>query len=307
MRCLSCGGNDCQEVLPSQTPDTCTNCGVQIPFKQFDSAGRCPSCGTYIIRDNMVAYPYGPDIIIPFKISKREAEEKLKNEFGKKLFLPDSFLSEKTLESMRGVYVPFWMYDYNSNIDYSAVGTKVRTWTSGDRRYTETSYYNVYRKLHINYDGIPVDASVEMADDIMDLLEPYNYEQLLSHDNKFISGFNAETYNMPPNQLEPRAIKKVNKSNREWIAEYTSGYSSLSGEHCNMDNQLLGNKFALLPVWVYEYRYQGTNYKFYVNGETGKCVGKAPLSVGKAVGLTALLLVSAFVGLDGLSMLLGVL
>lgn len=40
-------------------------------------------------------------MILPFKFSKHLAEEKLKEEFGKKLFLPADFLSTKTLEKLR--------------------------------------------------------------------------------------------------------------------------------------------------------------------------------------------------------------
>ena len=68
--------------------------------------------------------------------------------------------SQKTLEALKGVYVPFWMYDYDSDVAYEAIGTKVRSWTSGDKRYTETSYFDVGRRLHVNYEGIPVDASI---------------------------------------------------------------------------------------------------------------------------------------------------
>ena len=114
MVCLSCGGSDCQELVPSQEPVICINCGSQIPYTEYQSAGRCPSCGTYLLRDDKVNYPYGADVILPFKISKHEAEEKLRNEFGKKLFIPGTFLSQKTLEALKGVYVPFWMYDYDS-------------------------------------------------------------------------------------------------------------------------------------------------------------------------------------------------
>lgn len=307
MTCLSCGGNDCQEVVASEEPMICVNCGSQIPYTEYQSAGRCPACGTYLLRDDKVNYPYGADMILPFKVSKHEAEEKLKKEFGKKLFVPGTFLSQKTLEKLRGVYVPFWMYDYASDVDYQAVGTKVRTWTSGDTRYTETSYFDVGRKLHVNYNGIPVDASIAMEDGIMDLMEPYDYYELMTHDNKFLSGYEAETYNMPPNEVEPRAQAKANKANREWVRRSTSEYTSFMNERLNSSNKLTGTKFALMPVWIYEYRFQGENYKFYVNGQTGKCVGTPPKSIGKAVGLTALLLGSAFVFLDGLSMLLGVL
>ena len=166
MVCLSCGGSDCQELVPSQEPVICINCGSQIPYTEYQSAGRCPSCGTYLLRDDKVNYPYGADVILPFKISKHEAEEKLRNEFGKKLFIPGTFLSQKTLEALKGVYVPFWMYDYDSDVAYEAIGTKVRSWTSGDKRYTETSYFDVGRSLHVNYEGIAVDASIAMEDGI---------------------------------------------------------------------------------------------------------------------------------------------
>ena len=195
----------------------------------------------------------------------------------------------------------------SSNVDYQAVGTKVRTWTSGDKRYTETSYFDVARKIHVNYQGIPVDASIAMEDGIMDLMEPYDYAELIKHDNKFLSGFEAETYNMPPDQLASRAQEKADKANRGWIREYTSGYDTLTSERFTSNNRQTGTKFALMPVWVYEYRFQNQNYKFYVNGQTGKCIGTPPRSIGKAVGLTALVMASVFIGLDGLSLLLGVL
>ena len=293
--------------MPSQNPVICINCGSQIPYTEFQSAGRCPACGTYLLRDDKVTYPYGADVVLPFKISKHEAEDKLKDEFGKKLFIPGTFLSQKTLEKMKGIYVPFWMYDYDSNVDYHATGTKVRTWTSGDKRYTETSYFDVARKLHVNYEGIPVDASIAMEDGIMDLMEPYDYTALIKHDNKYLSGFEAETYNMTPDEVAPRANEKADKANRGWVREYTSGYDTLINEMFNSNNRQTGTKFALMPVWMYEYRFQGKNYKFYVNGQTGKCVGTAPRSTAKAMGLTALLWLAGFACLGGLSMLLGVL
>lgn len=135
------------------------------------------------------------------------------------------------------------MYDYDSDVAYEAIGTKVRSWTSGDKRYTETSYFDVGRSLHVNYEGIPVDASIAMEDGIMDLMEPYNYKELMQHDNKYLSGFDAETYNMPPNEVEPRAQAKAEKANRDWVRSTTTGYSSLTNERFRNNNRLTGTKF----------------------------------------------------------------
>ena len=39
--------------------------------------------------------------------------------------------------------------------------------------------------------------------------------------------------------------------------------------------------YGLLPVWKYDYTYKGKEYPFYVNGQTGKLVGIAPISKAK--------------------------
>jgi len=84
MKCMSCGGSDCEQSIPSETPMICPACGTQITYRnEYGSAGKCPACGVPIIRDDFIVYPYGPDVILPFKVSKRDAEEKLKQEFGK--------------------------------------------------------------------------------------------------------------------------------------------------------------------------------------------------------------------------------
>ena len=36
-----------------------------------------------------------------------------------------------------------------------------------------------------------------------------------------------------------------------------------------------------MPVWQYLYRYRGKTYQFHVNGQTGKVIGKTPVSIGK--------------------------
>lgn len=307
MKCLSCGGTDCEEKIPAAEPSVCVNCGTQIPYKEFTSATKCPSCGTYIIRDDKVTYPYGADLVLPFKLGKRDAEERLKEEFGRKLFLPPTFLSHKTLENLRGMYVPFWLYDFDSDVDYHAVGTKVRKWSSGNTDYTETSYFNVHRRMHVTFQRVPADASIEMNDKVMDLMEPYAYEGLCTHDDKFLSGFEGETYNFTPEQLLSRAEKKVDDASMGLVRDSASQYTSLQQEGLNTVNTRKGQKFALLPVWVYEYRYMNQNYIFYVNGQTGKCVGAPPLSKTRAFALTAILGGSLFAFVNGICLLLGVL
>ena len=45
--------------------------------------------------------------------------------------------------------------------------------------------------------------------------------------------------------------------------------------------------YALLPVWLLSTKWQGKNYLFAMNGQTGKLVGDLPTSAGKFWGTFA--------------------
>ncbi len=103
-------------------------------------------------------------------MGKESCKQALRDKFKKNIFAPTDFLSEARLNSMQGIYVPFWFYDYNTNVDFVGEATKVKSWTTGSTRYTEPSYYNVVRNMDIHFKGVPVDASIQMPDDVMDLV-----------------------------------------------------------------------------------------------------------------------------------------
>ncbi|MCR5799818.1 MAG: hypothetical protein K6G69_07070 [Lachnospiraceae bacterium] len=288
MCCPHCESLDSEEKLPgSSIVNNCPNCGAPIVLKEHTSATKCPSCGSYLIIDERVQEVYEPELIIPFKLGKNQVKEILYKEFGKRPFTPAGFLSYAGLEKMEGNYVPFFMYDYSADINYSAVGTKVRSWTSGSYRYTETSYFDVVREMDADFEKVPVDASVEMDDTKMDLMEPYKYGELEKYQDKYLSGFYAEKYNMPSTELEGRAEEKVQRDSEELLKSTLGGYATLTNVNKSIRTDKKGVKYALLPVWEYIFGYGGTEYKFMVNGQTGKVVGTTPVAKGKVIAYGA--------------------
>ena len=316
-RCKNCGGNivyspekrkmccpHCDSLDSEERVDTpalvetykvsCSSCGAPVDIKEHTSATRCPNCGNYFILDERVEGQFKPHLIIPFKIGKKDAQEFLKKEFLNRPFTPAGFMSMASLEKMEGNYVPFFMYDFHSDMTYQAVGTKVRSWTSGSYRYTETSYYDVYRDMEADFSRVPVDASIAMEDGIMDLLEPYDYKQLEEHQDKYLSGFLGEKYNIGERELTPRAEAKVKSDSSEMLNATVGGYATLTNVHETINAIKKGVDYALLPVWEYIYAYQGKEYKYHVNGQTGKVLGETPVAKGKVVayGCTVFALVT---------------
>lgn len=284
----------------------CPDCGGLLPVQEHTSALQCPYCDNYLILNERVEGEYEPELIIPFQLGRENCKKAIREKFKKCLFAPTDFLSEVRLNSMQGSYVPFWFYDYDVNCDFQGEGTRVRSWTSGSTQYTETSYYSVVRNMEMDFRKIPVDASVGMPDEVMDLMEPYGYNQLEPFKPEYMSGFVGEKYNMASDLVESRAKKKMEDDTKEMLKAAYAGYSSVRTIRQNIRAENRSVHYGLLPVWKYIYDYKEQRYPFYVNGQTGKIVGTAPLSKAKVWAyagtlwacLTLLLmLLNGFVGL----------
>ena len=294
MYCPHCESLDSENIVQEGSLTQCANCGAPITPGQYASAGRCEHCGSYLVHNERIEGVYEPHLILPFKINKDMAVERLNQEFHKKTFLPSSFLSQKSLEKLEGIYVPFWLYDYQAHYDFEGEGTRVRSWRQGDTEYTETSYYHIIRQMEADFDKVPVDASFVMDDGEMDLMEPYAYQELEDFDPKYMSGFDGEVYNQSAPELEGRAQVKVRDASESLMQQSLAGYNSIRSGRKNLNLNRDGVRFALLPVWFYLYQYLGKTGRFQVNGQTGKVIGKTPVSRGKVLlyGLTTMVSVS---------------
>ena len=283
MHCPYCDSEESQEIQHAGWTQltVCPDCNGQIPVQEYTAATRCPYCDNFIVLDERVEGKFLPKMLIPFQMGKEACKKSLRERFQKKVFAPTDFLSEARLNTIEGVYVPFWFFDYDVNATYEGEGRKVRSWTSGNMSYTETSYYDVQRNIDISYVNIPVDASIQMPDPVMDLMEPYDYGQLEDFDPKYLSGFYAERYNMEAEELEGRARKKMGEDTKAMMQEQISGYSSMREINNSAGVMHEAKSYGMLPVWRYIYSYGKEEYPFYVNGQTGKIVGVVPVSTKK--------------------------
>lgn len=289
MFCPHCDSIDSEEAVNGSDLFQCAACGAPMQPKQYDSATKCEHCGAYTIFEERISGEYLPHLILPFKVGKQKAKELIKQEFGKKLFLPSNFLKESYLDKMEGDYIPFFLFDFDCRYRFAAKAKKIRRWTTGDTEYTETSIFQIYRDMDVDFSRIPADASLAMPDGEMDLLEPYNYGQMTGFEPKYMSGFFGERYSVSKEALEPRAKQKARNDAGALMRSSIIGYDSVTPEMDDCQCRTTAENYALLPVWNYIYRFKGKDYFFRLNGQTGKLVGKAPISIGKMAGYAATL------------------
>ena len=128
----------------------------------------------------------------------------------------------------------------------------------------------------------------------MDKLEPFSYSDLTGFEMAFLSGYYAEKYNYDSNQMAPRAENRVRQYVYQAAMNTINGYSSVTvvNRHTKLGRRCV--KYALLPVWILNYKYKNKDYMFAMNGQTGKIVADRPISTGKMAGWFSGILLGIF-------------
>ncbi|MGO5236241.1 TFIIB-type zinc ribbon-containing protein [Bacillus licheniformis] len=289
LACRSCGRQDKIENIPEElktarftedeaTEYHCQNCGAILITEKETTATSCSFCGGAAVIADRLSGSLAPAKVIPFTISKEEAADAFRKWCRKGLLTPKGFMSADRIKSITGMYVPFWMYDLNSKVQVSARCTKVHRYIQGDYIYTEIEHYDAFRDINLDYIKVPVDASEKMNDQLMDKLEPYPYDQLKDFKTAYLAGYIAEKYNYDDEELFPRAKSKISGYIESYIDSTLSGYSSVDVKTKHVDTQKVKSFYVLLPVWMVNYNYKQKDYIFAMNGQTGKVVGKPPIS-----------------------------
>ena len=309
MYCPYCESEGSEERAEGQTGalTLCPNCGGEVEVQEHTSATQCPYCDSFLIFNERVEGKYAPRMLIPFQMGKESCKNSLREKFRKCRFSPTDFLSEARLNGIQGYYVPYWFYDYKTVCHYQGEGTKVRVWRSGDKEYTETSVFAIERSMDMDFDRIPVDASEQMPDDVMDLLAPFQYGQMVDFSPRFMSGFYGEKYNMPAGEVANRAMALMKEDAAKLLRESYAGYNTVRTVREDISVKDSRASYGLLPVRKYIYRYKEQDYPFYVNGQTGKIVGTAPFSRAKFLAYTGTLWACLTAALALLQILLGLL
>lgn len=260
----------------------CNNCGAEIIADENTTSTFCVYCGSTAILKNRIDSGRAPNYIIPFKNVKDDAVVAFKNLFKYKPLTPKCFKDPKNIQKITGVYIPFWAYDLvaDGQIDFEA--TDVTTWSDSRYRYTKTSRYSVKKSGHFDFDKVLSDASSRFPNDLMDSIEPFNYQDLVQYNHAYLSGFLAEKYDVDENAGLERAKERTMLTCVD-LVQSTVGHQSKRVVNNSMNIEPKQCHYIMLPVWMVNIQYKDKNYTFAMNGQTGKIVGNIPIGVKETI------------------------
>lgn len=255
----------------------CKSCGGEIAGDENTAATSCPFCNNPVVMVGKLSGALRPDFVIPFKLDKKAAKEGLMKHLKGKRLLPKIFKDQNRIEEIKGIYVPFWLFnaDADANIRYKA--TRVRTWSDSNYKYTETSFFSIFRRGSIGFERVPVDGSTKIPDDLMESIEPYNFEDAVDFQTAYLAGYLADKYDVKADESIERANERIKRSTEQIFASTVKGYSTVITESTSIRLRNGTAKYALYPVWMLNTVWNNKRYTFAMNGQTGKFVGDLPL------------------------------
>lgn len=269
----------------------CPQCGGEIYSNDDTAAGFCSYCGASTVLESRVTDINQPDLIIPFKISKEAALAAVQKEASRSIYSPRDIRAPKNLNQVRGIYMPYWIYD----LDESRNFTYKAKYVIGKGDDSEVKTFRCVNSRKCTLEGLAFDGSYDFSDDLSRGIEPYDTNYMKEFSPLYLSGFYADVADVSPDTYRPDAAalmkKLVLQSVKDNVELSSYGNASLVKEsevEAKIFPKVNKIRRAVFPVWFMVFRTKDRVAYGAVNGATGKVALDLPISIGKFITGTAI-------------------
>ncbi|MCL2010520.1 MAG: hypothetical protein FWG71_08240 [Synergistaceae bacterium] len=260
----------------------CQQCGMEISFSESQFSTTCPMCGSTQVATAKQSAGIPPDGVIPFKIDKKNAQERFRAWVKSRWFAPNDFKKRYAEGGLAGMFLPFWTYDAYAVSKYEGRGGKYRRVKDKEgKEKREIDWFPVSGVVSASFDDVLICAS-KKEKNIRGILPYSTTTDTQPFSTGYLSGYYAEVYKIKANEGFESA-KKIMEDTLRGLAKRdiertydTSEVRSLFTKYSKVTY-----KHVLLPLWSSAFGYRGKTYNYLVNGETGKVTGSRPYSAIK--------------------------
>ena len=286
----------------------CTSCAAEVVVDTSQvTQARCHWCRNTLSINQQISNGSIPDVVLPFNITKEDAEEEIKRFVNKrKFFAHPKFKEEFATDNIMGIYLPYVLVDVNAHANFEGKGEHlVKKYYRGSKENKKTYYdadlYEVEREFDLVINGLSVESSSDKlnneasdkTNNIINSIMPFDVENCVKWDANYIKGYTSEKRDTNVGQL--RSIVDIQSkdiarfSANDSLKEYDRGVA-WSSEEFNIKGEQW--KSAYLPVWLYSYQQVKGDKKMLhyvaVNARTKETMGSVPIHIPKLL-LTSIL------------------
>jgi DNA-directed RNA polymerase subunit RPC12/RpoP len=270
----------------------CGTCGARVSFDDSETVGACVYCGsTSVLEQEANRNALRPESLVPLDVGRATVEASFRKWARGLWFRPNALKSLKSFDAV-GVYVPFWTFDARVFSEWSADAgyyywVTETYWTTVNgkrqmrtRQVRKTRWVPAWGDRRDAYDDLLVLASAAQPAALIHELGEFDTRQLVPYRPEYLAGWRCEEYRVDLEAGWQEGVALLEASQRARCAGDVPGDTHRSLRVKNRISDVRW-KHVLLPIWSLAYRHDGKSYSVLVHGQTGKVVGKAPISWAK--------------------------
>lgn len=268
---------------------TCPNCGGQLVGVEKSVVAFCPYCGSEVQMPTEKIKKDLPELIVPFKIGKEQCQDIYKKGARKFIFAPSEMKSDKFLEKVQGVYVPYW--SYICKFDGQLTADVVYSTTYGD--YIDNDYVNLGKQV----DGFTIvskDASRELDDELSIGAGGFNDNSIVYFKPQYLTGFYADLPDVDSDYYEQQAATEAIEVVIDKVIDRSQSNTTVLGlddRNCREDVEA---KKSAMPLYFLTWRDNEKVSYSLVNGQSGRLSAKLPVDLKKYFLISFLIAIPLF-------------
>jgi len=273
----------------------CPSCAASFSINFHTRSTTCPYCNSPIVTNMDIYMPLSPKSLLPFDINQKEARDILRQWVGSLWFAPSSLKQfTETDSKFLGIYLPYWTYDSNTESRYYGQRGVIyydrvtrRVLIDGREQLVEDvvqriEWTPVSGQVRNYFDDVLIGATLTIPRKLADSLEPWDLENLTPYDDRFLSGFESETYQVALDEGFDYAGKIMEYYIREDVRRQIGG-DRQQIQDLKIYHDSTTFKYILLPIWTAHFTHNAKEYRFAINARTGVIKGERPYSKVKII------------------------
>ena len=285
----------------------CGGCGAEVVINTAEATNaRCHWCRSILSVNSQIDNGAIPDMVLPFKLEKKDAEAKIRKFVDdRQFFAHPTFKKEFTTNNIMGVYFPYMLVDAKGHCSFIGKGEhEVRRYEvdKGDNK-KETRYdadvYKVERDFDIAIDDLTIESSMDKLNksnkdkttNVINAIMPFDTENCVKYKANYLAGYSSEKRDTNVSTLEGKVDKELKDIARYSINKEINFYDrgvKWEKEELNITGKQWIS--AYLPVWLYSYQDPNKVLHYVaVNARTGETMGSVPMNKKKLTMITLII------------------
>ena len=273
------------------------SCGATLALADETVSSVCTYCASALVDVKRAAAVI--DRVAPFRVPRAAAEASLRDHLVRAFWAPEVLrrgARRRTLHAheLRGVLVPFHAYRATVRgrwrarvgLGWSRTETRVRNGERQTQVVWETEWFPIDGTLVDELEEHLVSASAGLRAAELRGLFPFDLGRARPFDPHLVAGWNAELPTRTRDAVDRAALAEIRELEARRLRKWLLPGDAHEIEALHADVTLHGVDLVLLPIWVATYRQGERVYRLLVNGQTGRCCGRPPIS-GVKVSLAA--------------------